>query len=144
MLRFLPIMFASGRVSFNRILVTLVDFLVIYTFLLAYDGVLHWSIGVFFMYLTVVFYTCIGYFRYFAIIKKHPLIKANFQLDDGIIKVTLTVKLNTDSSESFFIEALVKQVTGKSYPSYALFIGMSLCNSLILYARLLKSKGVTQ
>ncbi|MDX7495597.1 hypothetical protein, partial [Providencia stuartii] len=88
-----------------------------------------------------VFYTCIGYFRYFAIIKKHPLIKANFQLDDGIIKVTLTVKLNTDSSESFFIEALVKQVTGKSYHSYALFIGMSLCNSLILYARLLKSKG---
>ncbi len=144
MLRFLPIMFASGRVSLNRILVTLVDFLIIYSFFLAYDGVLHWSVEVLFALVTVVFYTCIGYARYFAILKKHPLIKAHIDVDDGLVIVTQTVKSGADGDDSFIIEALSKQFNGNAHRSYALFICMSLCNSLMLYARRLKSKGATQ
>jgi len=144
MIRFLPIMFASGRVSFNRLLVTIIDCLIIYSFFLAYDGVIDWLAGFFLLFAMSVFYVCVSYVRYFSLIKQYPLIKAHIEHDDGFIFITLTVKLPFADSKPFDIELPTKSVTGKAYRPYVLFISMSLCRALTLYARKLKSQGATQ
>jgi hypothetical protein len=144
MLSFFPIMFASGRVSFNRLLVTLIDCIIIYSFFLTYDGLWHWSVGVVMSCVMVVFYVCVGYVRYFSLIKKHSLIKAHIAHDDGFIFITLTVKSPGAVGDPVEMELPAKKVTGKAYRPYVLFIYMSLCRALTLYARRLRSQGATQ
>ncbi|MBQ0600852.1 hypothetical protein J7S78_13725 [Klebsiella oxytoca] len=138
MLRFLPIMFASGRVAHNRMLVTLMDFLVLYALYLSYIGVIHWSVGLCFSIILAAFYIWSSYTRYFRFVEKHNLIKTNIEYDAGFICVALTIQPEVGGNEPVEIIVPVKVPMGEFYQRYVLYVYISLCSALTHYARKLK------
>lgn len=138
MLRFFPIMFASGRVAHNRMLVTIMDFLALYALYLSYVGVMHWSVGVCFSILLAAFYIRSSYTLYFRLVEIHSLIKTNIIFDEGFIFVALLIKPETVESEPMVIPVPVKVPVGEFYQRYVLYVYMSLCSALTRYARKLK------
>lgn len=144
MLRFLPIMFASGRVAHNRMIVTLMDFLVLYALYLSYVGVIHWSVGLCFSIILAAFYIWSSYTRYFRLIEMHNLIKTNIEYDAGFICVALIIQPEACCKEPLEITVPVKVPMGEFYQRYVLYVYMSLCNALTRYARKLKTQENTK
>ncbi|MDE1497119.1 hypothetical protein KKJ25_19840 [Xenorhabdus bovienii] len=140
MLRFLPIMFASGRVSYNRMLVTIMDFLIIYSLYLSFTGVMHWSVGIFFSIILAAFYIRVSYTRHFRLVQNHKLIQTSIAFDGGFTSVSLLVKPETAGHEPVEISVPVKVAMGAFYQRYVLYIYMSLCSALTRYARILKTQ----
>lgn len=140
MLRFLPIMFASGRVAHNRFLVTTMDLLALYALYLSFSGYMHWSAGVILSIILAVFYIRSCYTRYFRLVERHNLIKTNIAFDDGFISVFLLVHDDVHGREPVEISVPVKVAMGVFYQRYVLYVYMSLCNALTIYARQLKKQ----
>ncbi|EOC0011577.1 hypothetical protein ACI0X9_003261 [Cronobacter turicensis] len=143
MVRFFPVMFASGRVSFNRFIVTATDLLVVYALYLSFEGEIHALVGIIFAATLVAFYIRVGFLRYFKPVKVHELLKVNVFYDNGYINVFLIVKSRKpdDPLEQFTIPLKVKTAFGGVYHRYVLYVYMSLSNSLVMYARKLRFQG---
>lgn len=144
MLRFLSIMFTSGRVAHNRLLVTIMDIFVLYAVYLSYVGIMHWYAVISFSIILSAFYIRSSYTRYFLLVKRHNLIKANIIFEAGFISITLFVQPEVTGSEPVEITVPVKVPMGEFYQRYVLYVYMSLCNALTIYARKLKKKENTK
>ncbi|EGT5675307.1 hypothetical protein AGJ34_20265 [Cronobacter dublinensis subsp. dublinensis] len=137
MFEFFPIMFAVGRVTFNRFWVTVTDFLVVFSVYLSVMGVIYWTVCILFALTLTIYYLRVGYTRYFKLVEINELLKANVFYENGFITASLTFKETQPYVEhdSFTIPLNVKAAYGGFYHRYVLYIYMSLCNSLVLYAR---------
>ncbi|WP_171879733.1 hypothetical protein [Klebsiella quasipneumoniae] len=140
MLRFFPIMFASGRVAHNRMMVTIMDFLALYTLYLSYVGIMRWYVGVSFSILLTAYYIRSSYTLYFRLVEINSLIKTNIAFDAGFTSVFLLVKPKAIDSEPMEIPVPVKMPVGAFYQRYVLYVYMSLCSALTHYARKLKEQ----
>lgn len=139
MLRFLPVMFASGRVAYNRMLVTFVDALTIYSLYLSVVGEVNIFLALLFLSLMISFYMATSYTRYFSLVKKYDLIKSSISFDNGFISMNILVNDPVAGGNGSVITVPVKVPKGVVYQRYVLYVYMSLCNALTIYARKLKT-----
>lgn len=140
MIRFFPIMFASGRVAHNRMVVTIMDFIALYALYLSYDQKLHWCIAISFWLILAAFYTHNSYTRYFIFVRNNNLIKTNIAFESGSISIDLYVNNNRFEDGSERIAVPIKVPMGQFYQHYVLYVYMNLCSALTFYARELKKK----
>lgn len=137
MVKYLPIMFASGRVAHNRLLVTLLDIIAICAIWFSCTGNAPVWFGFLITVLFIYYYINEGYYRYFLPVKTFDVSSASISYESGVIAVSLSV--SSDRS-TYKIELPVKVACGAAYNKYVLYIYMSLCSQLVQYARELKGE----
>lgn len=135
MIKYFPVMFAAGRVSRNRALVTATDTFQIYVIWLAATGQLPVLASVAMVVSISSFYLYWGYHMYFRLINQFRVVKTRISYKSGIINAALVVYSNDECNETYEHPLYVKKARGVTYHRYVLFIYMSLCNSLMQYAR---------